>query len=84
MLREVRRGALRRDPTAFEHLLDAIEARARSRGTTPMAGVNLAREDACERMLARGYRTVIQRVAMHRPNDPGYDRRDSCVLDDWR
>ncbi len=33
---------------------------------------------------ARGYRTVIQGVAMHRPNQPAYSRPDVLAIDDWR
>lgn len=72
------------DAASFEHLLDAVEAFAGAHGTAVAAGVNLGRQDAYERMQARGYRTAIQGVAMHRPNDDGYDRPDVYVLDDWR
>ncbi len=69
---------------SFERLLDAIEAYAASRGAAVAAGVNVGREEAYRRMLARGYRTAIQGIAMHRPNAAGYDRPDVYVLDDWR
>jgi hypothetical protein len=35
-------------------------------------------------MLRRGFRTVIQGVTMHRPNQPGYSRPGLFALDDWR
>jgi len=35
-------------------------------------------------MLERGFRTDIQGVTMHRPNEPGYSRVGVYVLDDWR
>jgi hypothetical protein len=35
-------------------------------------------------MLARGFRTGILGVAMHRGNDPVYHRPGLWVLDDWR
>jgi hypothetical protein len=35
-------------------------------------------------MVARGFRTVIQGVAMHRPNEVGYSRAGVYILDDWR
>lgn len=72
------------DGTAFDRLLDAVEAYAADRGAAVLAGVNVGREGAYRRLLARGYRTVIQGVAMHRPNTVGYDRPDAYVLDDWR
>ena len=49
-----------------------------------LAGVNLAREEAYRQMLARGFRTMIQGVTMHRPNEPGYSVPGLFVLDDWR
>ena len=70
---------------AFERLLDACKIFARRRGLLRLgAGVNLAREDAYQRMLARGFRTDILGVAMHKPNEPGYSRPDAYVMDDWR
>jgi hypothetical protein len=69
----------------FERLLDACETLALSRDLSRMeAGVNLARHDAYQRMLARGFRTDIQGVAMHKPNESGYSRPDVYVIDDWR
>jgi hypothetical protein len=35
-------------------------------------------------MLARGFRTFLEGVAMQRPNEPGYNRPDCFVIDDWR
>jgi GNAT superfamily N-acetyltransferase len=68
----------------FDKLLEACEAFAASRGTTVEAGVNLAREDACQRMRARGYRTITQGVAMQRPHADGFNRADAYIIDDWR
>lgn len=48
------------------------------------AGVNTSRQEAYYRMIARGFRTEITGVAMHKPNQPGYSRPDVFVLDDWR
>lgn len=70
---------------AIHRLLAACEALAAERGLGQlMAGVNLAREGACRVMAERGFRTLIQGVAMHRPNEPGYNRPDAFVVDDWR
>jgi len=84
----VKFGAVRPcpDPSAlFERLLTACEALAAARDTAFLvAGVNLARDDAYRRMRARGFRTEVQGVAMHRPNEPGYSRADRHVIDDWR
>jgi GNAT superfamily N-acetyltransferase len=69
----------------FEHLLDACAATARDVGMPNLlAGVNLAREEAYRHMRGRGFRTVIQGVTMHRPNEPGYSRPGLYALDDWR
>jgi len=66
-------------------LLDACGDLAVAAGMpSVLAGVNLAREEAYRQMLARGFRTQIQGVTMHRPNAPGYSRPGLFVLDDWR
>lgn len=69
----------------FEALLDCCELMAGDRGLEEIvAGVNVARRDAYRRLIARGYRTLIQGVRMHRPDGPGYCRPDVYVLDDLR
>lgn len=68
----------------FDKLLSACDEFASSRGSTIEAGVNLAREDAYRRMRFRGYRVIIQGVAMQRPNAEGFNRADAYVIDDWR
>jgi GNAT superfamily N-acetyltransferase len=84
----VKFGAVRPGPEAedrFAALLDACGALAESAGMpNVLAGVNLAREEAYRQMLGRGFRTQIQGVTMHRPNEPGYSRPGLFVLDDWR
>ena len=76
------------DPRAqayFDALLDACGALAASAGMQQvLAPVNLSREEAYKHLLARGFRTAIQGVTMHRPNQPGYSRPGLFVLDDWR
>jgi GNAT superfamily N-acetyltransferase len=69
----------------FERLLDAVEAFAAERGLSRIsAGVSTARHEAYREMLGRGFRTDIQGVCMHRPNEDGYHRPGVFVLDDWR
>jgi len=69
----------------FNRLLEACDAFAASRGLEKMvAGVNTARVAAYRRMLARGFRSIIQGVAMLRSEDQGYNRNDVYVIDDWR
>jgi hypothetical protein len=42
-----------------------------------LAGANKARHEAYRHLVARGFRTEVQGVAMHRQNDPGYCRQAS-------
>jgi GNAT superfamily N-acetyltransferase len=81
-------GAARPGPGAaksFDHLLAACEALASARGIAQLvAGVNAARHDAYRMLLERGFRTFLEGVAMQRPNEPGYNRPDCFVIDDWR
>ena len=84
----VKFGAVRRGRGAEERfgtLLDTCAGLAREAGMpNVLAGVNLAREEAYRQMVARGFRTMIQGVTMHRPNEPGYSAPELYVLDDWR
>lgn len=69
----------------FDRLLDACHDLARARDlSTVTAGVNGAREEAWRRLRAGGFRVGFQSVAMHRPNQPGYNKPGSFVIDDWR
>jgi GNAT superfamily N-acetyltransferase len=81
-------GAARPGPTAeqdFSRLLDACEEWASSRNSSRLvAGVNTARHEAYRHMLARGFRTDVQGVAMSRPNEAGYNRPGVYLIDDWR
>jgi ribosomal protein S18 acetylase RimI-like enzyme len=81
-------AAVRPGPGAdkmFEHLLDACEALAVERSLRRIeAGVNLNRNQAYRQMLARGFRTDMQGVAMHRPDSPAYNHPAVFVVDDWR
>jgi hypothetical protein len=84
----VKFGAARSGPSAvqnFDRLVSACEEFARTRGAERLvAGVNTARHDACRALIGRGFRTMLQGVAMLRPNEPGWNRGDCFVLDDWR
>jgi GNAT superfamily N-acetyltransferase len=81
-------GAVRATPSApgeYARLLDASEALAVAAGMPNlMAGTNLARHEAYGELVARGFRTAIQGVSMHRNNEPGYSRPGVYVIDDWR
>jgi hypothetical protein len=64
---------------------DACETLAAERGLQRIvAGINTARHDAYQRLLARGYRTWFEGVIMQRPNEPGYCRPDVYAIDDLR
>ncbi len=81
-------GAVLSSPTAPQHfcqLLDACEALAVDKRLARLvAGVNTARHEAYRQMLERGFKTDLQGVAMQRPNEPGYNRPGTYVIDDWR
>ena len=81
-------GAVRDGPSAerdFLRLIEACENLAAEVGMpNVLAGVNMARHEAYRLLIARGFRTAIQGVAMHRHNDPGYCRPGAYVIDDWR
>ena len=70
----------------FARLLDAIEAFARSAWAQKItAGVNLARREAFQAMLAHGFRAESQGVAMETGGaSSGYNRAGVYILDDWR
>jgi hypothetical protein len=84
----VKFGAIRPGPDAgrnFERLLDACEALAAAEGMQVLiAGANMGRHEAYRTLLARGFGIEIQGVTMHRPNEPGYNRPDVYIIDDWR
>jgi GNAT superfamily N-acetyltransferase len=84
----VKFGAVRSGVQAgelFEHLLDVCEAFGASQKMLCLrAGVNTSHDAAYSRMVDRNFRTESTGVAMHRPNDPGYNRPEVFVLDDWR
>jgi GNAT superfamily N-acetyltransferase len=81
-------GAVRDGPSAerdYLRLLDACEALAVTVGMPRLlAGMNMAHHEAYRHLVARGFRTEAQGVAMHRHNDPGYCRPGVYVIDDWR
>jgi predicted N-acetyltransferase YhbS len=69
----------------FDQLLDLCEGLTVSMGMSNLvAGVNTSREFAYLQMLSRGFRSQTIGVAMHRPNQPGYNRSDVFAIDDWR
>jgi len=84
----VKFGAAAPGPRAerdFARLLAACEHMSRERGLARLsAGVNLARHEAYGLVRRHGFRVDLQGVAMHRPNEGGYDRPGVYVLDDWR
>jgi predicted N-acetyltransferase YhbS len=84
----VKFGAVRSGPdaeTSFTQLLAACEAFAVERGVPRLvAGVNTARREAYRCMLARGFRTDVQGLAMDRPDEVAYNRPGVYIIDDWR
>lgn len=69
----------------FERLLSACEAFAHGQGVQQLVGgVNAARSEALRTMTQHGFQTMIEGVAMQRPDAPGHNRPDCFVIDDWR
>ena len=69
----------------FELLLDACYRLAADRGAIGLAvGANAGRDKAWKALAQRGFRTGMQGVSMHRPNEAGYSHSDSYLIDDWR
>ena len=74
-----------RSGSSFDALLDGCEALAASRNLKRLiAGANAGRDNAWQRLVAHGFLSDSQGVAMHRHNDPGYNRSDIYIIDDWR
>jgi len=84
----VKFGAARPGPGVrdrFDRLLGACIGLASARGLTRVdAGISLGRDEAYRAMRRAGFRTQIQGVCMHRPNEPGYHRAGVYAIDDWR
>ncbi len=84
----VKFGAVRSGSDAgatFTRLLAACEAFAVERGVPRLvAGVNTARREAYRAMLACGFRTEVQGLAMGRPDEAGYNQPGVYIIDDWR
>ena len=69
----------------FTRLLELCERYAAMRGAAQLvAGINTARAPAYRALLAYGFRSYAQGVAMQRPDEPGFNRPDVWALDDWR
>jgi GNAT superfamily N-acetyltransferase len=70
----------------FSRLLGAVEAFARCAWAQKItAGVNVARREAFQSMVAHGFRGESQGVAMESGDaSSGYNRAGVYILDDWR
>lgn len=69
----------------FDVLLDECEQYAKSQNASRLVGgVNTGRHSAYKRMIERGFRTDMQGIAMHRPNESGYNLPEIYLIDDWR
>lgn len=85
----VKFAAVRPGPRAVENLgrlLGAVEAFARCAWAHKvMAGVNVARREAFQALVANGFRGESQGVAMESGDaSSGYNRAGVYILDDWR
>ncbi len=69
----------------FVKLLNECEQYANaSNATRLVAGANTGRHKAYVAMMEQGFRTDMQGVAMHKPDEPGYNLPDVYLIDDWR
>lgn len=69
----------------FDVLVEACEAYCASRGVARLvAGTNTGRRECYEALLAAGFRTWMNGIAMIRPAGPGYNMPGMFVIDDWR
>ncbi len=69
----------------FDELLSACEAFAVQKGLNVVeAGMNLSHERAYDIMLKNGFRTSFVGVAMQKPNEPAFLRKETFVIEDWR
>jgi ribosomal protein S18 acetylase RimI-like enzyme len=70
---------------SFDGLLAACHRLAAEAGMSRLlAGVNTECGNAYCHLLERNFRTEMQGVNMHRPNETGYYRPEIYLLDDWR
>ncbi len=75
----------RKAARSFGQLIDACQDLAATSGVSVLsAGVNFGRERAYAALRQRGFRAQFQGIAMHRGNEPGYDKPNCYVIDDWR
>ncbi|MBG1261356.1 GNAT family N-acetyltransferase [Nostoc commune] len=69
----------------FEQLLQECEILSVLQGASRLiGGVNTARYQAYQKMLAFGFRIERIGIAMLNPNQPAFNRPDTYVIDDWR
>ena len=69
----------------FRRLLAACEQLAAQRGMKRLSGsINTARQEAWAAMLDEGWCGKMVGVAMQLPNEPGYNRPEVFLIDDWR
>ena len=84
----VKFGAVRPSPDSsvyFDQLLAVCESFAKSQQLSRVtAGVNIGRHNAYRKMIEHHFRTDLQGVAMHKPNEAGYNNEHIYVIDDWR
>ena len=81
-------GAVRCGPNAareFRRLFNACREFGDSVDAQKLtAGVNTSHLDAYREMLRAGFRSTAQGVVMERDGNPGYNRPDVFLIDDWR
>ncbi|HJS82992.1 MAG TPA: hypothetical protein VJ742_09195, partial [Nitrososphaera sp.] len=69
----------------FVKLLNECEQYANaSNAMRLVAGANTGRHKAYVAMMEQGFRTDMQGVAMHKPDEAGYNLPEVYLIDDWR
>jgi N-acetylglutamate synthase-like GNAT family acetyltransferase len=69
----------------FMALLNATSLLAKDKHLSRIvAGVNTERSEAYRLMVAYGFSVEMQGIAMHWPNESGYNHSDVYLIDDWR
>ncbi|NEO69703.1 GNAT family N-acetyltransferase [Moorena sp. SIO3H5] len=69
----------------FKQLLEGCETLSLLEGASRLVGgINMARQEAYQQMLAFGFKINRLGVAMHYLNKPAFNRPGIYVIDDWR
>ncbi|MGD1714018.1 hypothetical protein [Dapis sp. BLCC M172] len=75
----------KKETERFGKLLNECENFSNIMGMSKLVvGVNTSRQQAYIQILNMGFKIETLGVAMHNPNEPGYNRPDIYIIDDYR